>query len=121
MVRRELTHLYQTALESVVTDKALIDKLGDPIETAIDSDELFRREGMDSLDSLGVRAPTGAWDPQGERLRFDVQGPRGTGQVAVVSNQGGSDGLQPAKITVTLRDGSSLEVRPLQRSLPPVR
>jgi hypothetical protein len=109
MVRRELTHFYQTALESVTTNRALIDKLGDPIETAIDTDELYRRQD------------TGGLNPSGEHIEFDLQGPKGTGKVAVVSTQRRADGIQPAKITVTLSDGSRVDVPPLYRPLPQVR
>src|SRR5687768_545873 len=43
MVQRELTHLYQTSLESVAVDEALIARLGGPVETLLDAEELFTR------------------------------------------------------------------------------
>jgi hypothetical protein len=110
MVRRELTHFYQTALESVVTDKTLLEKLGEPVETVIDTDELFRRQDKGGL------------NPSGEHIAFDVQGPKGVGTVAVISaTPRGDQGIQPGKITVTLSDGSLVDVPPLARPLPPVR
>lgn len=109
MVRRELTHFYQTALDSVMADKALGEKLGEPIETALESDDLFRRRDKGSL------------NPRGEHIEFDVRGPKGTGKVAVVSTPPRADGIQPDGITVTLSDGTHVNVKPIHRPLPQVR
>src|SRR3989442_606567 len=49
MVKRELTHFYQTALESVTTDKSLIEKLGEPIETDVGAETLFSRQDKGPL------------------------------------------------------------------------
>src|SRR5436309_5558695 len=49
MVKRELTHFYQTALESVTTDEGLIKKLGEPIETDIGAEKLFSRNDTGPL------------------------------------------------------------------------
>jgi Cytochrome oxidase complex assembly protein 1 len=107
MVRRDLTHLYQTSLESVVADKSLAEKLGEPVAPALEADELFRRT------EKGIG--------NGEHIEFEVRGPKAKGTVAVESDQGGSDGFQPARIVVTLSDGSTVDVMPLRRALPPVR
>jgi hypothetical protein len=73
MVRRELTHLYQTSLESVAADNAVVDKLGGPVETVLDAEELFRRRDNGALNRFG------------EHIEFDVMGPKATGKVAVES------------------------------------
>jgi hypothetical protein len=109
MVRRELTHLYQTALESVDSDTALKEKLGEPMEAVSDTDDLFRRRDKGRLNLSG------------EHLEFDIQGPKGSGKVAVDSTPKQADGIQPAQIIVTLKDGSRLGVQPLHRPLPAVR
>jgi len=109
MVKRELTHFYQTVLESVTTDKTLITKLGEPIEPDIGAEKLFTRKDKGPLNQ------------DGEHITFEVRGPKGTGQVAADSTAKGSDGIQPEKITVTLGDGSTVDVHLLRRPLPPVR
>jgi len=108
MVKREMTHLYQTSLESVVLDKAVSERLGNPVMASLASDDLFRREAK------------GEFDPNGERITFDVEGPKGVGKVAVLATPRG-DGHQPDTITVTFPDGSRTTVTPLHRPLPPVR
>jgi len=117
MVQRELTHFYQTALESVTTDRALIEKLGEPIDADITAEKLFTRQDQGPL------------NPTTEHIEFEVRGPKGVGKVLAISKPGrsdgvppgGGDGIQPDKIQVTLQDGSTVEVRPLRRPLPPVR
>jgi hypothetical protein len=103
-VQRQLTHLYQTALESISADTALAEKLGEPIEPALTSDELFERTG-------GVIETVG--------IAFDIQGPKGTGTVTVQFVPGQLHA--PESIQVKLGDESVVEVVPLDRPLPPVR
>jgi hypothetical protein len=103
-VQRELTHLYQTALESISADTALAEKLGEPIEPAIEADELFTRT-------------TSEFQISG--ITFDIQGPKGKGTVAVRSVTAQLHAAE--NIQVTLADGSVHEVAPLDRPIPPVR
>jgi hypothetical protein len=121
MLQRELMHLYQTSLDSVVADKTLIEHLGEPIDTSVESEDLFRRRDK------------GPFNYDGEQIEFDVLGPKGKGKVVVLSTTepsanitgampgASNDGLQPKKITVTLQDGTEVNVEPLYRPLPPVR
>jgi Cytochrome oxidase complex assembly protein 1 len=101
----QLTPVFTAALDAVATDKQVIERLGTPIETAGDSDKLFRRE------------KTGQWTGADEALEFDIQGPQGRAVVRVTTaaqnpapDPPGRSNLRPDTITVTFTDGAQIDV-----------
>jgi hypothetical protein len=105
--QRVLSDVYTAALDKVVADPAVIEKLGEPIETDIAAPTLYRRINVGGL------------APGGETIEFDVQGPKGKGVVrTVVSGAGVQMGPMPIQFrefTVTLEDGSVIEVAPPEK------
>jgi Cytochrome oxidase complex assembly protein 1 len=100
MTTRILSEVYTRALAVVVADKQVIERLGEPVLTDIEADELYRRTDMGALSLDG-----------GEKeIQFDIKGPKGTGVVAVMSQ--GQTNI--TKITVTFGDGSSIDIPPPQ-------
>jgi cytochrome oxidase complex assembly protein 1 len=105
---RTLAPVYTTALDAVTSDKNVIERLGEPIETVGDSTDLFRLKGSDDPDNPG------------ETIEFDIKGPRGPAKVTVGTSRPSAalpgvattDELRVAKITVTLSDGSVIDVPP---------
>ena len=106
--------VYATALDAVTTNKAVIERLGEPIgtaSTAVESD-LYRRKPSDDANS------------NDQILEFDIEGPKGKGTVsvqAIPASEAGSPGGAPpggwsdfrlGKIIVKFSDGSSVEVPP---------
>jgi hypothetical protein len=94
MTTRTLTEVYTRALAAVVADKNVIERLGDPLQTDIEAEDLYRR----------INA--GAFDTSGETIEFDVLGSKGKGVVSVESK----DQVNITKITVTAGDGTKLDV-----------
>jgi hypothetical protein len=100
-----LTRAYTTALDAVVADKRVIERLGDPIEPQNEPDKLFRREKQGSL------------GPQGETIEFDISGPMGKAVVRVVTGAASAPAFsypwsRATKITVTFSDRSEIDVPP---------
>jgi hypothetical protein len=96
MTTRMLSEVYTKALAAVVADKAVIERLGDPLQTDIEAEDLYRRIN------------TGPFNQQAETIEFDILGSKGKGIVSVESK----DQVNITKITVTAGDGSKLEVKP---------
>jgi Cytochrome oxidase complex assembly protein 1 len=101
MTTRMLTEVYTKALWAVTADKNVIERLGDPLQTDIEAEDLYRRIN------------TGTFDMAGETIEFDILGSKGKGIVTVESK----DQVNITKITVTLDDGSKLEVEPPEQQL----
>jgi hypothetical protein len=104
MAQEQLTRAYTVALDAVVADKQVIERLGDPVEPAGEPDELFRRENKGQLQS-------------DETIEFDVKGPRGTAVVRVVTGPAQAPQFSypwsaAKKITVKLADGGEIDVPP---------
>ena len=103
-----LARAYTASLDTVAADKEVIERLGRPIEPTGDSDQLFRRERKGNVTT------------EEEKIEYDIAGPKGKATVRVVSNMSvgapvspySPHGFQPKKITVTLEDGTELEVKP---------
>ena len=110
----QLTPFFTAALDAVTTDKQVIERLGTPVEPTGDSDSLFRRER------------TGQWTGADETIEFDIQGPKSTATVRVRSaapqvtpGMPGRYGLNVGTITVTLADGTEINVAPPAKSSEP--
>jgi len=105
--QRVLSDVYTAALDKVVADPAVIEQLGDPIETDIAAPTLYRRANLGGL------------TPGGETIEFDVQGSKGKGVVRVVVTgagvQMGAMPIQFREFNVTLEDGSVIEVAPPEK------
>ena len=107
-VSRVLSEVYTAALDAAVADKAVIERLGEPVETDVAAEDLFRRKR------------TGALDASSETIEFDILGPKGTAVVTVDVAGAGAGPLIVRSIQVTLSDGSVLEVTPpAQREIVP--
>jgi hypothetical protein len=107
MVTEMLTRAYTMALDAVVADKRVIERLGEPIEPNNEPDKLFRRER------------TGGLSPGGEEetIEFDISGPKGKAIVDVVTGAAKTPAFsypwaRAAKITVKLADGTKIDVPP---------
>jgi hypothetical protein len=108
IMRAQMSRAYTQALDAVTADKNVIAALGDTIESPNDPSNLFRRTNSGQL--------------QGEEtIEFDIKGQRGSAVVTVVcapapySPPGGmpggfEGGYQPQKITVTLGNGTKIDV-----------
>jgi hypothetical protein len=113
METRTLSQIYTTGLAAVVENKDVIKTLGEPVVTDLEAAELFRRtdtsEGALSDIILGAAPPGGGPPGSGpEQIEFDISGPKGTAVVTVTA--AGPQNL--TKITVTLEDGSTIDVPP---------
>jgi hypothetical protein len=99
---RVLSEIYTRALNVVVEDPTVIERLGEPIEIDLEAEELYRR------------SQTGAVGAGPETIEFDIKGPKGSAVVTVVSKGAGiSHRLLPIdEIKVTLEDGTVLDVPP---------
>ena len=103
--QRVLADVYTHAVDTVVADKSVIERLGDPVETDIAAEELYRRVN------------TGALNTASETIEFDIFGPKGRGTVSVVAAGAvgagiGSGPVQYKDIHVTLDDGTVIDVPP---------
>jgi len=103
-VSRVLSEVYTAALDTAVADKAVIERLGEPIETDVAAEDLFRRKR------------TGNLDPSSETIEFQILGPKGTAVVTVDVAGAGAGPLIVRSIQVTFSDESVIEVTP-----PPAR
>jgi hypothetical protein len=107
----QLAPAYSAALDAVVGDTAVQEKLGEPIEPVGESEALFRRD------------KNGNWAGGEETIEFDIQGPKGKAVVRVVAAGttlgmapgAAYDGMWPSSITVTLEDGTEMTVPPPMR------
>jgi hypothetical protein len=99
-VLRVLSEVYTAALDAAVADQAVIERLGEPIETDVAAVELFRR------------MRTGALNASSETIEFDIVGPKGTAVVTVDVAGAGAGPLRVQTIQVTFSDGSEIEVTP---------
>jgi hypothetical protein len=102
--QRVLAEVYTAAVDHVVKNEAVIEQLGKPVETDIEAAELYRRV-------------TGELDAASETMEFDIVGPKGRGAVRVVADgvdaaRTGTGKVKVLKITVTLEDGSVIDVEP---------
>jgi hypothetical protein len=99
---RVLSDVYAHALDTVVANKTVIERLGDPVETDIAAETLYHRVN------------TGELNTASETIEFDILGPKGRGTVSVVvagaagaAGAGiGSGPVQFKEIHVTLDDGT---------------
>jgi len=110
ITRAQLSRAYTQALDAVTADKNVIAALGDAIDSPNDPSKLFRRTNSGQL--------------QGEEtIEFDIKGQNGAAVVSVVcapalispsgAMPGGFEGgYQPQKITITLNDGTQINVPP---------
>jgi hypothetical protein len=103
MAMEQLARAYTMALDAVVADKQVIEKLGKPVQPVIESEQLFRRER------------NGALSNEEEAIEFDIAGPKGKAVVRVVGVAAtGPPGAYPwsqaKKITVTLSDDTEIDV-----------
>jgi len=103
MVTEMLMRAYTTALDAVVADKGVIERLGEPIEPDNDSDELFRRERRGRMTS------------EDETIEYDISGPKGKAVVLVVSTGAIAPPGRPPlclakKITVEFDNGTHIDV-----------
>ena len=116
IVRSQLSRAYTQTLDAVTGNIAVIAALGDAVDNTSDPNELFRRKNTGQL--------------QGdETIEFDVEGQRGAAVVSAVcspmqiestpSMPGMSGGYAPKKITVTLKDGTQIDVPPPKIEMPP--
>lgn len=96
MATRMLSEVYTKALAVVVADKRVIERLGDPLQTDIEAEELYRRIN------------SGAFDAKGETIEFDILGSKGKGVVTVESK----DQVNIEKVTVKFDDDTTIEVPP---------
>jgi cytochrome oxidase complex assembly protein 1 len=95
---------YQTTLDAVTSDSQVIAKLGEPINRT----------------SEPKRQNTGEFKTAGETFQFDVKGPMGTGIVSAVAAAAGKDSpYKVTKITVTLTDGTVVDVQPPAEQVDP--
>lgn len=105
---RVLSQVYTTALDAAAADPTVIEQLGEPIEPRMQGDDLYRRKNTSLMDALPL-------DPQVQRedtLEFDIQGPKGSAVVTVVSSGNINGSLTIKTIAVTLSDGTLVEVTP---------
>jgi hypothetical protein len=107
MTARVLAPVYTAALDAVASHAEVSQRLGEPIEPIEDADELYRRVG------------TGALQAAGEKIQFDIKGAKETAVVTVVADSESPSGpgmgysaYRAAEITVTFRDGSTVQVPP---------
>jgi hypothetical protein len=108
MTARVLAPVYTAALDAVASHAEVSQRLGEPIEPIEDADELYRRVG------------TGALQAAGEKIQFDIKGAKETAVVTVVADSQAADSApgmgystyRAAEITVTFRDGSTVQVPP---------
>jgi len=100
MMTRTLSQIYTTSLAAVVSNKDVIERLGEPVMADLEAEDLYRRKNTGALGS-------------GEEISFDITGPRGKGVVTVTAY--GAENI--AKITVAFEDGSSIDL-PLPEPLP---
>jgi len=103
--QRVLSEVYTSALDTVVADQAVQEKLGEPIETDVAAEELFVRVDAEELDD------------KEEAIEFDVVGPNGRGTVRVTTkggmgNMGRSTAIEVKSIAVTLEDGAVIDIEP---------
>ena len=98
--QRVLSEVYTGAIDKVVAHEAVVEQLGDPVEPDIAAQELFRRVN------------TGALNATSETIEFDVLGPKGRGTVTVEAAGVGAGPIKVNAITVTLEDGSAVDVKP---------
>jgi hypothetical protein len=115
IVRSQLSRAYTQTLDAVTSNKDVIAALGDAIDTTNDPNLLFRR------------ANTGQLQPD-ETIEFDIQGQHGAAVVSAICAQaqihpsampGMAGGYSPKKITVTLKDGTQINVPSLTIETPP--
>jgi hypothetical protein len=106
MAQRERAELYQTALESVAGDAALKDQLGDDIQPSLEAEELFERKPSDRTT---------------EEIEFEVVGTKGKGTITARAARDRRSRPTTMTITVTLEDGSTIDVTPVERPPVPVR
>jgi hypothetical protein len=106
---RVLSDVYAHALDTVVANKTVIERLGDPVETDIAAETLYRRVNAGELNTTS------------ETIEFDILGPKGRGKVSVVAAGAvgagiGNGPVQFREVHVTLDDGTVIDVPP-----PPVQ
>ncbi len=100
---RVLSQVYTVALDAVASDPQVIEHLGESIETDLEAEDLY------------LRHRTGPLNPASETISFEISGPKGSATVTVVSKGGmGSpdQALQIGEITVTAKDGTTIDVPP---------
>lgn len=102
-----LSQIYASSLDTVTADPNVAEQLGQPVSTDYEAAELFRRT---------KRAQLGSDE---EIIEFDVVGTKGRGTVSVVSSgvAVGEQRLDVKSITVTLEDGTKIDVPPPAQSM----
>jgi hypothetical protein len=100
-IDRVLAQVYTTALDTVVTDERVLERLGEDVGVDIDAAELYRRQETGPLAKV-------------ETIEFEIAGSKGKGTVTVSvsgsENMELDTNLQFTEITVTLSDGSAIDV-----------
>ena len=100
-IDRVLAQVYTTALDTVVTDEQVVERLGEDVGVDIDAVELYRRQETGPLAKV-------------ETIEFEIAGSKGKGTVTVSvtgsENMELDTNLQFTEITVTLSDGSTIDV-----------
>ncbi len=95
----QLGPVYAQATEVVITDAAVIEKLGDPVTPT----------------SLPIREGSGELKPAGETFNFEISGPNGTAKVKASALQDAGS-WKITVITVTAADGTTINVSPPEGS-----
>lgn len=105
----QLTPVYTAALDTVLENATILEKLGEPLEPGDDPENLFRRQ------------KSGDWTGVDETIEFDLRGSKGAAVVRVTAGsnvrQPGAfyQGIGPKSITVILDDGTEIDVPPPQQ------
>jgi hypothetical protein len=100
-IDRVLAQVYTTALDTVVADERVIERLGEDVGVDIEANELYRRAQTGPLEKI-------------ETIEFEIAGAKDKAVVTVTVT--GSDStdlntsLQFTEITVTLSEGSTIDV-----------
>ena len=95
MTARFLSQVYSVALDAVVADKVVKERLGEPIEIDLAAEDLYRRKS--SADAEADQA-----------IEFDIQGAQGKAVVRVDCSGGFQQPLRITRIVVTPEEGEPI-------------
>jgi hypothetical protein len=100
MTARLLSQVYTEALDVVVADRAVIERLGEPIEIDLAAEDLYRRKSTGD-------------DEADQAIEFNIQGSQGKAVVRVNATGGfQQQQLHIKRILVTPESGEPIEVTP---------
>ena len=100
-IDRVLGEAYSTALDAVVANEEVIERLGEDVGADVEAEELYRREQAGAI-------------AKEETINFDITGAKGKATVSVTVK--GSDNpdlgqrMTFSEIKVTLKDGMTIDV-----------